>query len=460
MSYHFLPYAQEQLYLMPPAITDWVTEGSLARFVSEILEEMDRDGTLASFYDQYREDGWGSAAYHPLMMVKVLVYGYSVGMTSSRRLAQALEEQVAFRYLSANQSPDFRTIADFRKRHLKALEGLFVQVLRLCREAGLVTMGRVALDGRKVAGNAALDQNRTLQGIEREVRRLLEEAERVDRAEDQQYGSDQRGDELPEALRTKEGRLARLREAKQRLEAEARQAHDAQAQRLRARTQQEAETGRKTRGRKPKAPDQLVDHDAKANLTDPDSRILKTRQGWVQGYNGQAMADCTSQVIVACAVTSEENDVRQLAPMLAHCATQAGERPKQLIADAGYWSDDNAALVDETTELFLATTKAWKQRKALREKGCPRGRIPNHATVKDRMERKLLTRLGQAIYRLRSCTIEPVFGQMSTRGLTRFWLRGLDKVKGEWSLWCSTHNLLKLWRAGFVPRRASTEASG
>ncbi len=460
MSYHFLPYAQDQMYLMPPAISDWVAEDSLARFVSELLEELDHEGALAAFYDQYREDGWGSAAYHPLMMVKVLVYGYSIGITSSRRLAQALEDQVACRYLAANQSPDFRTIADFRKRHLTALEGLFVQVLRLCREAGLVTMRRVALDGRKVAANAALDQNRTLQGIEREVHQILQEAERLDRAEDQRYGPNRRGDELPEALRTKEGRLQRLREAQQRLQAAASQAHEAQTQRIRARAQQEAETGRKTRGRKPKAPAQVVKHEAKINLTDPDSRILKTRQGWVQGYNGQAMTDCTSQVIVACAVTHEENDVRQLAPMLDRCAAQAGERPAQLIADAGYWSDANAALADETTELFIATTKAWKQRKALREKGCPRGRIPQHATARDRMERKLLTRVGQAVYKLRSCTIEPVFGQMSMRGLHRFWLRGLQQVKGEWSLWCSTHNLLKLWRAGFVPARVQVLASG
>jgi len=297
------------MYLMPPAVTDWVAEGSLARFVSDILEEMDRDGTLASFYAQYREDGWGSAAYHPLMMVKILVYGYSVGITSSRRLAQALEEQVACRYLSANQSPDFRTIADFRKRHLTALEGLFVQVLRLCREAGLMTMGRVALDGRKVAANAALDQSRTLAGIEREVHRILEEAERVDRAEDRQEGPDRRGDELPEALRTTAGRLQRLREAKQRLEAAAHQAQDAQAQRIRTREQQDAGTqaegscaGRGPRGHA--QPD-------RSGQPDPEDR-----QGWVQGYNGQAMADCASQVIVACAVTPEENDVQQLAPML------------------------------------------------------------------------------------------------------------------------------------------------
>jgi len=319
MSYHFLPYAQDQMYLMPPSIAEWVAEGSLARFVSEILEEMNREDALVSFYDQYRENGWGSAAYHPLMMVKILVYGYSVGITSSRRMAQALEEQVACRYLSANQYPDFRTIAEFRRRHLKALEGLFVQVLRLCREAGLVTMGRVALDGRKVAANAALDQNRTLSGIEWEVHQILKEAERLDRAEDRRYGPAHRGDELPEALRTRAGRLARLQEAKQRLQAAARQVHEAQTQRIRAREQQEAETGRKKRGRKLTAPEQVVDHEATVNLTDPDSRILKTRKGWLQGYNGQAMADCTSQVIVACEVTHEENDVRQLAPMLDRC---------------------------------------------------------------------------------------------------------------------------------------------
>lgn len=460
MGYNFLPYAQDQMYLMPPSITDWVSEGSLARFVSEVLDEMDREGKLAPFYERYREDGWGSAAYHPLMMIKVLVYGYCVGVTSSRRIAQALESDVSFHYLSANQQPDFRTIADFRKLHLKALEGLFVEVLALCREAGLAKMGRVALDGRRVVANAALDQNRTFSVIEEEVRRILEEAERVDREEDRQYGPDRRGDELPEALRTRQGRLERLREARKILEEERRAAQEAQTQKIKAREREEEETGRAKRGRKPKPPEEVAAKESKVNLTDPDSRILKTRKGWIQGYNSQAMADCDSQVIMVCDVSSAENDVRQLEPMLQRCETQAGQRPGQLTADAGYWSEDNAGLEDEKTEFFIATQKDWKQRKALREKGCPRGRIPKDVKARDRMERKLLTRRGQAIYKLRSITIEPVFGQMAMRGLNRFWLRGLEKVKGEWSLWCTTHNLLKLWRSGWSPAGVQSFAIG
>lgn len=447
MTYNFLPYDPDQLYLLPPSICEWVAEGSLARFVSEVVDELDGENKLADFYASYRKDGWGRAGYHPRMQVKVLLYGYCCGVTSSRKIAQALENDVAFRYLSANQQPDFRTINDFRKAHLAALEGLFVEVLRLCREAGLAKMGRVALDGRKVAGNAALDQNRDKEAIEREVRRILAEAERVDAAEDQKYGPDQRGDELPEGLRTKEGRLRRLKEARARLEAEERQARQAQEDKIEARQAEEQSTGQKKRGRKPKSPDEAVDAEAKANLTDPDSRILKTRRGWLQGYNGQAMADCDSQVIVAQGLTQAENDVNQLAPMLSACEQQAGRRPTEVLGDAGYWSQANARLADETTELFIATQKDWKQRKALREQGAPRGRIPKNATAQERMERKLLTQRGKAAYRQRGSSIEAVFGQMAMRGLNRFWLRGVDKVRAEWSLWCATHNLLKLWRA-------------
>jgi transposase len=418
------------------------------------MEEMEREGKLVSFYKKYREDGWGNAPYHPLMMVKILVYGYCVGVTSSRRIAQALEGDISFRYLSANQQPDFRTISDFRKDHLKALELLFVEVLVLCGEAGLAKMGRVALDGRRVAGNAALDQNRAAEGIAKEVRRILQEAERVDAEEDQRYGKDRRGDELPEALRTAEGRLARLREARRRLQQAQRQAKEQQAQKLEARQREEEAGGQKKRGRKPKSPEEVVNKEAKVNITDPESRILKTRRGWVQGYNGQAVADCDSQVIVAQDVTQEENDVHQLGPMLVRCEEQAGQKPTQLLADAGYWSEENAKLEDEHTEFFIATKKDWKQRKGLREKGPPRGRIPKDATPRALMERKLLTRRGRKAYKERGPSIEAVFGQMAMRGLSRFWLRGAQKVKTEWSLWCTTHNLLKLWRSGWSPAGA------
>ena len=429
MGYNFRPYAQDQMYLVPPSITEWVPEGSLARFVSEAMDEMDRKGKLDSFYKKYRADGWGSAAYHPLMMIKILLHGYCLGITSSRKIAQALQNDVSFRFLAANQQPDFRTISDFRKDHLKALRGLFTQVLELCREAGLAKMGRVALDGRRVQGNAALEQNRSLKGIKAEVKRLFKEAEHIDAQEDKRYGKENRGDELPEELRTRQGRLARLKEARLRLEEQERQARQEQAAKIDERQKEEAASGKKKRGRKPKAPEEVVNPGAKANITDPDSRILKTRRGWVQGYNGQAMADCKTQVIVAQDITQEENDKQQLRPMLARCREQAGSKPTAVIADAGYWSEANAELQDEHTELFIATAKDYKQRQQFKEKEPPQGRIPKDATPRELMERKLLTQRGRATYGQRGSTIEPVFGQMVMRGLTRFGLKGKEKVK-------------------------------
>lgn len=454
MSYNFLPYEQDQLLLLPPSLQEWVGEGSLARFVSDVVDSLNAEGELANFYARSRADGWGRASYHPCMMVKVLLYAYCVGVRSSRKIEQALEQDVALRYLAANQRPNFRTIADFRKQHLKDIEALFNSVLVLCQEAGLAKLGRVALDGRKVAANAALDQNRTQVALEKEVERMLAEAERIDREEDELFGENVRGDELPEDLRTSAGRLARLKEARARLAAEAESARQGQAQKIEVREEEERRTGKKKRGRKPKDPEAVVDRDKKANVTDPDSRIMKTRCGWVQGFNAQAMTDCESQVIVAQDVTQEENDFRQLGPMLERVEQQAGARPAKCIADAGYWSDENAALEDDDTELFIATAKSWKLKKALAEQGPPRGRPPKNMTPQERMERKLRTKRGQEVYRQRSTSVEPVFGQMEGRGLNRFLLRGVTKVRGEWSLFCTTHNLLKLWRSGWRPGAA------
>ena len=451
MAYNFLPYDEQQLYLLPASIVDWVQNDSLARFVGETVDLLDHRGQLNGFYEGYRRDGWGHPAYHPRMLVKVLVYGYSVGVTSSRKLAAACENDVALRYLTANQQPDFRTISDFRKDHLSALEELFVEVLKLCQEAGLVKLGRVALDGRKVAGNASLDQNRDEEWLKREVGKLLAEAKRVDTEEDAQYGKE-RGDELPQGLRTREERRKRLEAALKRIEDKKRQAAVQQERKIEERTREEAEKGKKKRGRKPKDPETAALEAAKrtkANVTDPESRIMKTRRGWVQGFNGQAAADCKSQVIVAQDLTQEENDVRQLGPLLKKCEEQAGRRPDELLADAGYWSEENAKLGREETELFVATTKDWKQRKAMREAPPPRGRIPNGLSARERMERKLLTKRGREAYKQRGSTIEAVFGQMVMRGLVRFLLRGAKKVSAEWSLWCTTHNLLKLWRSGW-----------
>lgn len=452
MAYNFLPYDQDQLYLLSPSIREWVGEESLARCVSDVVGHFDDAGKLAAFYAPRRTDGWGRASYHPVLMVKVLLYGYAIGVRSSRKLAQALEESVPLRYLAANQQPDFRTISAFRQEHLAALEELFREVLELCGEAGLVTLGRVALDGRKVKANAALERNRTREQLRKEVQAILAEAERIDREEDGRYGPDRRGDELPAGLRTREDRLQRLRDAQARLEARQRAAEEETAEKMRRREAEERAAGKKKRGRKPKSAQQVgqdLAARAKTNLTDPESRILKTRRGWVQGYNGQAVVDCSSQVIVAADLTQAENDVGQLAPMLERCEQDTGRRPAQCVADAGYWSEENAGLETGATELFIATTKDWKQRKALREHGPPRGRIPKDHSVRDRMERKLRTKRGRAIYGERSSTVEPVFGQMHERGLNEFLLRGVAKARGEWSLFATTHNLLKLWRSGW-----------
>ena len=322
MAYHLMPWDREQGYLMPPSLQEWLPEGDLAWFILDVVEQMD----LREFYGAYREDGWGAAAYDPGMMVGILLLAYCQGVRSSRRIAWALERDVGFRVVAANQQPDFRTICRFRAEHEEALEQLFVQVLRLCREAGLVKLGVVALDGTKVAANAALSANRSYATIEEEVRRMLAEAKRVDTEEDLLFGPEGRGDELPQGLGRRSERLRRLQETKARLEEESARAAQAAQEHLARRQAEEAVQGQKKRGRKPKMVEPTPPGEAKANVTDPDSRVMKTRQGYLQGYNVQAVVS-EDQIIVAIAVTQEANDVQQLLPML--------EQMNQNLAAAG-----------------------------------------------------------------------------------------------------------------------------
>lgn len=452
MTSNFIQYDQEQQHLLPKNVAEWVEDDSLERYVSDVIDHLDNEGRLDPFYPADRADGRGRPPFHPVMMLKILVFGYCIGVRSSRKLDRLLERDVAFRYLAANQHPDFRTISLFRKNHREEFEHLFVEILRLCREAGMVEMGEVALDGRRVQGDAALDQNQTREQITDEIHDILDEAAEIDEAEDDEYGPEQRGDELPEELREQEDRLNRLREAKDRLDAKEQQLKDEQAEKIRQREQEEEEMGRKKRGRKPTPPEEVeLPEDTKANTTDPASQILKTSNGWKQGYNGQAMVDCDTQVIVAQDITTDANDVQQLKPMLENCKEVNGKRPEMALADAGYWSKANAQLADEQTELFIATTKDWKRRKELREADPPRGRIPKWYGLKERMERKLRTKRGRGIYRKRSQSVEAVFGQHVTRGCDRFLLRGETGAQAEWSLFSATHNLLKLWRSGRGP---------
>lgn len=450
MGYNFKSVDRETAYLLPPNMREWLPANHLAWFIVDAVESLD----LEKFYLAYRSDGWGRAAYEPKMMTALLLYSYCLGEQSSREIEKACEVDVAFRVVAGNGRPDHTTICRFRSEHDGALKGLFLEVLKLCREGGLVKAGAIALDGTKMKANAALSANRDYEHLKKEVDRWFEEARAKDAEEDKLYGKDRRGDETPAEWATKEGRLKWLKEAKARLEAEAAAKAAKQAEKIEQRKAEEVATGKKKRGRKPGEPDEKPENDAKANVTDPESRIMKTRSGYVQGYNAQA-AVTEDQIIVAAEVTQECNDVGQLLPMLEKIADNlkaagAPEAMTAALADAGYWSDANmAGAKADGPELFIATNKDWKQRKAMREAPAPRGRIPSAMTVRERMERTLLTKRGRALYKLRGQTIEPTFGQIKDgRGCDGFSRRGVKAADSEWSLMCTTHNLLKLWRSG------------
>src|SRR5436189_308218 len=426
MAKTYRPYVPEQDLLLPPSLREWLPEDHLAFFVSDLIDQLDLTAITAVYEDEER----GYPPYHPVMLTKVLVYAYCVGVFSSRRIQRRLVEDVAFRVLAAGNTPDFRTIADFRKTHLAALNGFFEQVLQVARDLGTLRVGRVALDGSKVKANAskhkAMSYGRMRekrQQLRDEVQQLHAQAEAADAAEDAEYGPDQRGDELPAELQRRESRLKRIREAKRVLEARAKDAA--------------AATG---------APSDTATPDPKAqyNFTDPESRILKGPDGFVQAYNTQIAVD-EQQLIVGQAVTQETNDKRQLMPMITTIEEQSAVTPTQLLADAGYCSDENLAAIAATPiDAYISTRK---QKHGERPGPCPRGPLPTTATLVDRMSRKLHTKVGAAIYAARKGMVEPVFGQIKqARGFRQFLLRGYDKVQGEWSLVCTTHNILKLYR--------------
>ena len=426
MAKTYRPYVPEQDLLLPPSLRDWLPEDHLAFFVSDLIDQLDLSAILAVYEDEAR----GYPPYHPVMLTKVLVYAYCVGIFSSRKIQRRLVEDVAFRVLAAGNAPDFRTIADFRKTHLAALTGFFEQVLRLARELGAPRVGRVALDGSKVKANAskhkAMSYGRMRdkqKQLREEVNQLLAQAEAADAAEDAEYGANRRGDELPAELQRRESRLTRIREAKRALEARA-----------------------KNEATAPGTPAESAKPDAKMqyNFTDPESRIMKGPDGFVQAYNVQVAVD-ELQLIVGQAVTQETNDKHQLMPMITVIEQQSGAMPTQLLADAGYCSDENlAAIADTPVDAYISTRK---QKHGERPGPCPRGPLPKAATRVDRMSRKLLTKAGAAIYAARKALVEPVIGQIKhARGFRQFLLRGFEKVQAEWSLVCTTHNILKLYR--------------
>ena len=435
MAKGYRAYLPEQDLLLPPSLRDWLPEGHLAYYVSDVVDQLD----LSAIHAVYEKEMRGQPPYDPRMMTKVLVYGYCVGVFSSRRIQKRLQEDIGFKVLAAGNEPDFRTISDFRKIHLEALQGLFEQVLEMALESGAVKLGRVSLDGTKVKANAskhkAMSYGRMKEKqrqLREEVKQLLAQAEAADEEEDRRFGN-QRGDQLPEELQRRETRLAKIKQAKKVVE-----------QRAREKAAAEGKSAEQVKKAKPDDKDQY-------NFTDPESRIMKGGDGFVQGYNAQAAVEPTMGLIVGQLVTQAANDKEQLQPMVEAIEQQSGQRPEGILADSGYCSEENlkhlesADQPEKQIEGYIAT---GKQEHGEYGQPCRRGPLPKGATRVDRMKRKLQTKAGKAVYAARKCVVEPVFGQIKqARGFRQFVLRGIRKVRGEWALVCLTHNILRLHAA-------------
>jgi len=450
----FRGYDQDQPMLLAPDLRDWLPGDHPARWVDDLVEHgLD----LAPFFDDYTEVR-GAPPYDPRLMLKLLIYGYSNGVTSSRELERRCHHDVAFMFLTAQAAPDFVAISRFRKRHLRAFTALFTQALALCAQAGLVSLGRVALDGSKVRASAsrhrAMSYDRMVRAegeLAAQVEELLAEAERTDAGEDAVHG-DRRGDELPAELARREGRLAAIRKARAGLETE----HAAKA---RAKAEQAAarggadEAGQAVAGDRAEAT-AVVPPKAQRSFTDPDARIMKTSDGsFHYCYNAQTVVDEDSQVILSSTLVASGADSPELPGALADLADSLaaagiGERPRTLLADAGYFSEGNVAAVTAAGIDPLIATGRLKH--GGEPPAAPRGRIPGGLTPKARMARKLRTKKGRADYARRKAIVEPAFGQLKVaQSAGQLRLRGLANVQGEWALQVFCHNARKLRNSGF-----------
>ena len=445
MSKHFRPWKIDESQLLPPSVQDYVPKEHLSRLIVALVrEELD----LSAMSGSYRS-GLGQPPFDPRMMTALLLHGYASGLYSSRRIARAAVERADFMMIVAGDPPDFRTISEFRRRHLKALAALFVQVLKLAEKAGLVKLGHVALDGTKIKANAskhkAMSYDRMKKReaeLEAEVDRWLKAAEAADAQEDKLYG-DKRGDEMPDWVADKEKRLQKIREAKAALEAEAKAAAEAEIQaRAEAEGRRRAE-GRKKTGKPPAPPKAEPGGKAQRNFTDPESRILKTKDGYIQGYNAQAAVDGDHQIIVAQTLTNSSSDQAQLAPLLNVTRANLGRNPDEVSADAGYCSDANLRTIKRRRiEGYIATGRQKHGTKSATAKKTTPG------SLIARMSTKLKRAGYRSRSRLRKQIVEPVFGQIKqARGFRQFLLRGIEKVSAEWALICTAHNLVKLARA-------------
>jgi transposase len=442
MSKFFRPWRIDEAQLLPPSVQDYVPLGHLSRFIVALVREsLDLSELIGSYGSEF-----GQPPFDPRMMTALLLTGYATGIYSSRRIARACEERADFMMIVAGDAPDFRTISEFRRRHLGALGGLFVQVLKLAEKAGLVKLGHVALDGTKIKANASKHKAMSYQRMKQreaelqaEVDRWLAAAEAADAEEDQRHGN-KRGDELPEWVADKQKRLAKVREAKAALEAEAKEAAEEETRRRAESEEKRIAERRKRNGRTPAPPREEPAAKAQRNFTDPDSRILLTKDGYIQGYNAQAAVDAQAQIIVAHALTTSMSDCNQLVPLVDAIEANLGRKPCEASADSGYLSEANLEALDERDiKAYIATGRAKHPADSKRTISGPRTQA---------MRNKLKRAGWRSRYRLRKQTVEPVFGQVKeARGFRQFLLRGIEAVKAEWAMICTAHNLTKLARA-------------
>lgn len=434
MSQNFLPCDRAQQMLLAPDMRDWLDDDHLAWFVLDAVDEID----LTPFLADYRDDGWGRAAHDPQMMVALLLYAYATGERSSRRIERKLTEDIAFRVIAANQRPDHATIARFRVRHQDALAGLFSEVLALCARAGLVSVGTVALDGTRVKADAADRKNRTYEQLAREI---LEEAEAVDAAEDEEHG-EKRGDELPG---DRETRRRRLREAKRSIDAEY-EAKDAELAEWKVAMAEHTRRTGYVKKNNPKKPRPLAPREGRrANLTDPDSKPVKTATGFIQGYTAEVAAT-EGQVIVAAELIKGANERVRLEPMTKATEEElakAGvkEKPGLVLADAGYYNGPQIDALEAEGTRILCPPDADRRKTPTKMRSGPRF---------EAMRQRLKEPEAEEAYRRRQQMVEPVFAQIKSRQRGgRFSRRGLSACRAEWRLTAATHNLLKLYTAGF-----------
>jgi transposase len=448
MSKTYRPWNPDQSWLLPPSPRDWLPENDLVFFVLDVVKELDLSGILG----KYEREERGYPPYHPRMMTTLLLYSYTQGVFSSRRIMKRCERDAAWRVIVQEDVPDFRTISSFRKEHLKELEGLFVQVLRLCQEAGLVKLGHVALDGTKIKANAsrhkAMSYGRMKEEearLRKEIRELLLQAASADEAEDQAYGPDRRGDELPEALARRESRLEKIQQARKALEAQAKAAAEEERDRQEGPT---SPVGDKPKGGRRIEPERAVPPaKAQYNFTDPTTRIMKvSNKGFDQCGNAQAGVDREHQIIVAADVTNEANDKRQFEPMAVQARKNVGRghHIQKISSDSGYFSEQNVQWAQRNhLDVYIATGRIKHGQKV---PTYPRGRPPAGLTVAERMARKLRTQKGRATYAQRKWIVEPIFSFIKRGlGFTQFLLNGIEKMRSEWRLVCTACNLRKLW---------------